>query len=107
MLDFLRKFKGAKETIVADENTFILDVRSPGEYASGHIEGALSIPLDQVNLKISSLVNDQQASIIVYCLSGARSASARDILLNLGYVNVLNGGGISSLSLSLQRPVTR
>jgi phage shock protein E len=74
----------------------IVDVRSKGEYASGHIKGSINIPLDTLNSNLSKL-NDKNKTIITCCASGMRSASAKSILTSKGYSKVYNGGGWSSL----------
>jgi phage shock protein E len=70
----------------------IIDVREPSEYNSGHVEGAVNLPLASIskdNKDISGLSSDQE--IVVYCRSGGRAESARSILLQLGFTNVVNG----------------
>jgi phage shock protein E len=70
----------------------IIDVREPSEYNSGHVEGAVNLPLASIskdNKDISGLSTDQE--IVVYCRSGGRAESARSILLQLGFTNVVNG----------------
>ena len=78
----------------------ILDVRSKGEFESGHIRGALNIPVDQLRNNFSRL-KDKTKPIITCCASGMRSASANSILLNSGYTTVFNGGGWGSLQNKL------
>lgn len=74
----------------------IVDVRSKGEYASGHVKGSLNIPLDQLGDQLKKLKNKEQA-VITCCASGMRSASAKSFLKNQGYTNVHNGGSWISL----------
>ena len=74
----------------------ILDVRSKGEYAGGHIKGSINISVDQLSNNISKL-KDKNKPIITCCASGMRSASAKSILKSNGYTQVHNGGGWSSL----------
>ncbi len=73
----------------------IVDVRSKGEYQSGHILGSVNIPLDALSSNLSKLKKDK--IIITCCASGMRSASAKSILKSNGYLNVYNGGGWMSL----------
>ena len=82
---------------VAD--AILIDVRSPGEFASGYIAGAISLPLDTIGQTIAAAVPNKTAAIIVYCRSGARSASARNLFIEMGYQNVSNGGGVDGLAL--------
>jgi len=78
------------------QGAIILDVRSKGEYASGHIKGSINISVDQLNNNLSKL-HDKDKPIITCCASGMRSASAKSILESKGYTQVYNGGGWNSL----------
>lgn len=89
------------------QNATLIDVRSEGEYASGYIDGAISLPLASIAQTIAAAVPDKSTPIIVYCRSGARSSSAKSILDNLGYQNVSNGGGVGGLVLRLQKEIRR
>jgi phage shock protein E len=68
----------------------ILDVRSKGEFQSGHVKGAVNIPLDTIESNISKLKRERP--IITCCASGMRSGSAKNILINKGFKTVHNGG---------------
>lgn len=84
-------YEQAKDLIYND-STFLIDVRSEAEYDSGHIEGAISIPLDEIDdIKFAKSIN-----LIVYCKSGSRSKSAALKLLELGYVNVYDFGSMDN-----------
>jgi phage shock protein E len=74
----------------------ILDVRSKGEFAGGHIKGSVNISVDTLRNNLSKL-KDKNKPIITCCASGMRSATAKSILQSNGYVNVHNGGGWISL----------
>ena len=74
----------------------ILDVRSKGEFAGGHIKGAVNISVDTLRSNLSKL-KDKDKPIITCCASGMRSASAKSILKSNGFTQVYNGGGWSSL----------
>lgn len=78
------------------QGAIILDVRSKGEYASGHIKGSIHIALDQLSRNLDRL-KDQNKTIITCCASGMRSASAKSILKSKGYKSVYNGGSWQSL----------
>jgi len=73
----------------------IIDVRTKGEYQSGHIKGSINIPLNVLSDNISKLKKDK--AIITCCASGMRSASAKGILKSSGFTEVHNGGGWMSL----------
>lgn len=87
-----------KEMIDKDE-VFILDVRTPGEYASGHIKNSTllavqDIPANELDSKLREL--PKNGSILVYCMSGIRSVAASKILADNGFSKVYNmQGGIS------------
>ena len=74
----------------------ILDVRSKGEYAGGHIKGSINIPVDQLRNNFSQL-KSKNKPIITCCASGMRSSSAKSILKLNGYTQVHNGGSWQSL----------
>jgi phage shock protein E len=78
------------------EGAIILDVRSKGEYASGHIKGSINISVDQLGNHLDKL-KDKNKTIITCCASGMRSASAKSMLSAKGYTKVYNGGGWMSL----------
>jgi len=99
MLESIKKLFGFTTTnfaqLVAD-GAIILDVRSPGEYASGHIDGSMNIPVDKLAANLNKL-KDKKKPIITCCASGMRSASAKSILVSKGYEVVHNGGSWMSL----------
>lgn len=74
----------------------IIDVRTRGEYASGHIKGSINIPLNEISSQAKKLKKD--APIITCCASGMRSASAKSTLTSMGFTEVHNGGGWMSLN---------
>lgn len=78
------------------QGAIILDVRSKGEYAGGHIKGSMNISLDALSSNLNKL-KDKNKPIITCCASGMRSASAKSILKSHGYKEVHNGGGWYSL----------
>lgn len=82
------------------DGAIILDVRTKGEYAGGHIKNSINIPLDQLGGDMAKL-KDKNKTIITCCASGMRSASAKSILKSAGYSDVYNGGGWYSLQSKL------
>jgi len=80
---------------LAEEGAVVIDVRTPGEYAGGHLEGAANIPLNVIGSVKDGLPEDRKTPILLYCHSGARSASATSILKRAGYENVHNLGSMS------------
>ena len=74
------------------DGAIILDVRSKGEYAGGHIRGSINISVDTLANNLDKL-KDKNKPVITCCASGMRSASAKNILISKGYTQVYNGGG--------------
>jgi len=83
----------AKEMMDSDQ-PIILDVRTTEEYEEGHIEGAILIPDNEISAKAEELLTDKNATILVYCRSGRRSALAAQDLSDLGYTKIYDFGGI-------------
>lgn len=77
------------------EGAFLVDVRSPAEFAEGNIYGSTNIPLDQIPQQISQFKGKE--NIVVFCRSGARSAQAKSILQQNGISNVTNGGSMQAV----------
>jgi phage shock protein E len=71
---------------------FLVDVRTPEEYAEGHIPTAINIPVKEIGERPPTA--DKNALIIVYCASGGRSARSKERLESLGYTRVVDFGGI-------------
>jgi rhodanese-related sulfurtransferase len=69
---------------------FLVDVRTPGEFAEGHVSGSVNIPLDSIPNQLAQFKNKQH--IVVFCRSGGRSSQAKSFLEQNGFVNVINGG---------------
>ena len=73
-----------------------VDVREPDEYAMGHIPGAKLLPLGDVLSRAAEVMPDKNATWLVYCRTGRRSADAVQKLDSLGYANLYDLGGILS-----------
>ena len=86
----------AMEQMASSEGYIILDVRTKEEYDSGHIAGAVNLPLQDLADGPPALLPDLSQEIYVYCRSGNRSKQASQILAELGYTNVFEFGGIHS-----------
>jgi rhodanese-related sulfurtransferase len=83
------------KTMIDAGNVIILDVRTQEEYDAGHIEGALRLESADFGKKAATVLPDKAATILVYCRSGNRSKTAAKLLLELGYTNVYDFGGIN------------
>lgn len=84
----------AKGRELVDQGAILLDVRSPEEFASGHVEGAKNIPLQTLAHRFHELGEDKDAPIVVHCHSGGRSRAATRMLHQLGFRNVVDIGGM-------------
>lgn len=69
---------------------FLVDVRTPEEFESGHVTASVNIPLDQVAERLDEF--EGKDHIVVFCRSGSRSGMAKAILAQNGFANVTNGG---------------
>jgi phage shock protein E len=86
--------EAAKKILDEDNNSILLDVRTESEYNSKHIPNSKLIPVDELENRAEDELSDKNATIIVYCRSGNRSKTASKKLLDLGYQNVYDLGGI-------------
>jgi rhodanese-related sulfurtransferase len=85
--------RGARAAMQAGAR--VVDVRTRGEYASGHLPGAVNIPLHELSSRLAELGAKDRA-IVVYCASGQRSSRAKGLLRGAGFTNVHNLGSISN-----------
>lgn len=86
--------KEAKEIMDTQTGYVILDVRTEEEYEDGHIPGAILIPDYEIESKAEDVLTDKEQLILVYCRSGRRSKLAAEQLVDLGYTNIKEFGGI-------------
>ena len=86
-----------QKMVKGNKGVLILDVRTVGEFRSGHIPKSKNIPVQELSSKVGTLDSYKDDEVIVYCASGARSTSAARVLSKNGFNNVYNlGGGVSS-----------
>ena len=100
MFDTLKSMVGIEKTDYAQmvkDGAIVLDVRSKGEYTSGHIDNSINISVDQLENNLHRF-KDQEKTIITCCASGMRSGSAKSLLKAKGYKNVYNGGSWHKLN---------
>lgn len=84
---------GTNTTDIANaisNGALLIDVRTPGEFKSGSVKGAINIPVDSLTAKVGQI--KANSAVVVFCRSGNRSRMAKDILKQLGISNVLDGG---------------
>ena len=85
----------AKALMNSEQDHVILDVRTPEEFAAGHIAGAILIPDYEIREKAENILTDKDQLMLVYCRSGRRSKNAANELAALGYTNIKEFGGIN------------
>lgn len=86
----------AVEMMAETADYIILDVRTPAEYESGHIPGAINVANETIGNKEIAELPDKEQVIFVYCRSGNRSKEASTKLTKLGYTNIVEFGGINN-----------
>ena len=91
------------ELMEADSDYILLDVRRDDEFEEGHIPGAINIPNESIGTEEIAELPDQKQTIYVYCRSGNRSKQASQKLVDLGYTNVIEFGGIIDYSGELEK----
>ena len=84
----------AKQIMDTEEGYIILDARTQEEYDEGHIPGAIVISHEEITEKAEEMLPDKNQLILVYCRSGRRSKIAAETLVELGYTNIKEFGGI-------------
>ena len=86
------------ELMKADSGYILLDVRRTDEFEEGHIPGAINIPNESIGTEEIDELPDKNQTIYVYCRSGNRSKQASQKLVDLGYTNIIEFGGIIDYS---------
>lgn len=84
------------KTLVSKNHAFLLDVRTPGEFAGGHVDGATNIPVQELEAKLATLPAKKDQDIVVYCHTGRRSAMAKELLEKAGFTKVHNLGPMTN-----------
>jgi len=84
----------AKAILDGDSAYILLDVRTREEFENGHIQNAVCLPYEEIPAQAETQLPDKNALILVYCRSGRRSKIAAQALVNMGYTDVREFGGI-------------
>ncbi len=82
--------------ILREPKTTVIDVREPFEFASGHVPGALNIPLGQIPYRVHEF-KEMSQPLVMYCRSGGRSGQATAFLRSQGITEVYNGGSVDEV----------
>lgn len=80
------------------QGAMVVDVRTPDEFAAGHLEGAINIPFEQISAEFAARGIAKDTQVVLYCRSGRRSGVANDALIADGYNNTYNGGAYETLA---------
>ena len=91
---FIGKVAPEQAHRLVESGAKLVDVRTPGEFSDGHIEGAKNLPLQSLGSRMSEL-GAKDTPLVVYCRSGMRSASAKRMLTAAGYTEVHDLGAMS------------
>jgi rhodanese-related sulfurtransferase len=91
---------------VAAGDVIIIDVRTPEEYAQGHLEGAINLDVESGDFEAGLADLDPAAAYSVYCRSGRRSAIAADVMAENGFTEVTDLGSLESAAATTGLPVT-
>ncbi len=94
--------KAAKEMMDSDKELVVVDVRTDEEYKSGHIVGAINIPVEQITAGDFGSLADKNQTILIYCRSGNRSKVASGFLAENGYKNIYEFGGIKDWEYEIE-----
>ena len=89
-----RKITPKEAQSMMSDDVLILDVRTQEEFDDGHILYAVLLPYDEIGEKAESVIPDKNRTILVYCRSGRRSETAARELVNMGYSEVYDFGGV-------------
>jgi phage shock protein E len=87
-----------KASINVGSDTVVIDVRTPAEFASGHLKGAVNIDLSNVDFAAQIAALDTAVKYVVYCRSGNRSATAVSYMEDAGITQVTDAGGLNDAS---------
>lgn len=93
--------------ITMKKNAVLLDVRTPEEHKEGYLDGALLLPLAELESKISGEVPEKTTPIYIYCRSGRRAGTAVEKLTHLGYTDLHNLGGLRDAQEKCNLPIKR
>ena len=103
MFSFLKSLFSKEPPLreILERSPFIIDVRTPGEFRSGHVKGSQNIPLDQINSNVDKLAK-KNTPIVLCCASGMRSGRATRMLRKHG-LEAYNGGAWRQVNQALKR----
>tara|TARA_A100000164_G_scaffold133728_1_gene118679 strand:+ start:90 stop:434 length:345 start_codon:yes stop_codon:yes gene_type:complete len=94
-------------SLLSSNEVIVIDVRSLDEVKTGIIQDAIHIEWTEIDKEITKIDISKDQPIYLYCRSGNRSGKAADILKNIGFVNVINAGGIKDAAKKLDKKIVK
>ncbi|MFN3200930.1 MAG: rhodanese-like domain-containing protein [Bradymonadia bacterium] len=85
------------DDILKQDRPLLIDVRTPGEYARGHVPGSVNVPLNQIQ-EAASVLPSKDTPAIIFCAVGGRASRAIKALQKQGYTGLVNGGGFKDVA---------
>ena len=92
-----------EEQVIDSNSPIVIDVRTKEEFEGGAYPEAINIPIDELMYRFEELGENASREITVYCATGARSAYAQRMLMQVGFVNVKNGGGLAAMMAQVKK----
>ncbi len=93
------------DPVALDAGTVIIDVRTPAEFAEGHLDGAVNIDVQSADFDARISALDPDGSYVVYCRSGNRSSQAIDRMTGLGFTDMIDAGSVANAAGVTRLPV--
>ena len=87
---------GDEAKALVKQGALLLDVRTPAEFAGGHVEGAINIPVQELEARLGDVPAKKDQPVVVYCHSGRRSAAAKQMLEKAGWTKVSDFGAMTN-----------
>jgi phage shock protein E len=94
----VRTVQAAEAASLVDDGATVIDVRTPAEFDSGHLAGATNIDVQAADFHDRVGELDREGTYVLYCRSGARAGAAAEMMLDMGFEDVVNAGGFDTLA---------
>jgi rhodanese-related sulfurtransferase len=88
----------SSQTVDMSTVTAVIDVRTPAEFAEGHLDGAININWEDIGFADEVSALDKDGVYVLYCRSGNRAGQAIDAMTSMGFTNLTNAGGVDAAS---------
>jgi phage shock protein E len=98
--------KDAITQALQEPGAMIIDVRTPGEFAGGHAEGAINVPMNELS-RIETIQPEKDKQLIVHCAAGVRSAKAVETFKQMGYTKILDAQTPKAVADALGKPLVK